>query len=78
MAPQIARMLGPVVVTTLLIGWGTAGWLVLGSAFLAAGLLVRPLVRWAVARTPGVAAEAVPTARAVVPQLTACSKHQRG
>jgi MFS family permease len=47
MAPQIARMLGPVVVTTLLVGWGFAGWLVLGALFLTAGLLVRPAVRWA-------------------------------
>ena len=47
MAPQIARMLGPVVVTTLLIGWGTPGWLVLGGLFLAAGLLSAPVIRWA-------------------------------
>jgi hypothetical protein len=47
MAPQIARMLGPVVVTTLLIGWGTRGWLVLGGLFLLAGLLTGPAVRWA-------------------------------
>lgn len=50
MAPQIARMLGPVVVTTLLIGWGMRGWLVLGALFLVAGLLVRPAVRWAESR----------------------------
>jgi MFS family permease len=48
MAPQIARMLGPVVVTALLIGWGTPGWLVLGGLFLVAGLLFAPAVRWAV------------------------------
>jgi hypothetical protein len=47
MAPQIARMSGPVVVTTLLIGWGTPGWLVLGGLFLVAGLLFGPAVRWA-------------------------------
>jgi hypothetical protein len=47
MAPQIARMLGPVVVTTLLIGWGFAGWLALGGLFLTAGLLMRPVVAWA-------------------------------
>jgi MFS family permease len=47
MAPQIARMSGPVVVTTLLIGWGTPGWLVLGGLFLVAGLLFGPVVRWA-------------------------------
>ncbi|MEV5411271.1 MFS transporter [Thermopolyspora sp. NPDC052614] len=47
MAPQIARMLGPVLVTTLLIGWGTPGWLVLGALFLLAGLAVGPAVRLA-------------------------------
>jgi MFS family permease len=46
-APQIARMCGPVVVTTLLVGWGTPGWLVLGGLFLVAGLLFGPVVRWA-------------------------------
>ncbi|GAA3828329.1 MFS transporter [Sphaerisporangium flaviroseum] len=47
MGPQIARMLGPVLLTTLLLGVGIAGWLVLGGLFLAAGLLVAPVVRWA-------------------------------
>jgi len=47
MGPQIARMLGPVVMTTLLIGWGTPGWLVLGCLFLAAGLGMAPALRWA-------------------------------
>jgi MFS family permease len=47
MAPQGARMLGPLLLTTLLIGWGTAGWLALGALVLAAGLAVRPAVRWA-------------------------------
>ena len=47
MGPQIARMLGPLLLTTLLIGWGTAGWLALGALFLAAGLAVRPVVGWA-------------------------------
>ncbi|MFI6903032.1 MFS transporter [Nonomuraea sp. NPDC050394] len=47
MGPQIARMLGPVLMTTLLIGWGTAGWLVLGGLFLTAGLALGPAVRHA-------------------------------
>lgn len=47
MAPQIARMLGPVVLITLLIDWGTPGWLVLGGLFLLAGQAMRPAVRWA-------------------------------
>ncbi|MQY10394.1 hypothetical protein SRB5_05020 [Streptomyces sp. RB5] len=45
MGPQIARMLGPLVMTTLLIGWGTGGWLVLGALFLGAALAVGPVVR---------------------------------
>ncbi|MFD9943716.1 MFS transporter [Nonomuraea sp. NPDC059023] len=47
MGPQIARMLGPVLMTTLLIGWGTAGWLVLGVLFLTAGLALGPAIRHA-------------------------------
>ncbi|WP_433331045.1 MFS transporter [Spirillospora sp. CA-294931] len=49
MAPQLARMLGPLVLTTLLIGWGTAGWFVLGGLFLLAGLAFGPVVRHATA-----------------------------
>jgi hypothetical protein len=46
MAPQIARMAGPVVVTTLLIGWGRR---LAGSrrAVPGGGLLFGPVVRWA-------------------------------
>ncbi|MEV4897909.1 hypothetical protein AB0K48_52105 [Nonomuraea sp. NPDC055795] len=40
-------MLGPVLMTTLLIGWGTAGWLVLGGLFLTAGLALGPAIRYA-------------------------------
>ncbi|MFE1378514.1 MFS transporter [Streptomyces sp. NPDC058740] len=43
----VARTLGPLLVTTLLIGWGMAGWLVLGAIFLVAGLATGPAVRWA-------------------------------
>ena len=62
MAPQIARMLGPVVVTTLLIGWGTPGWLVLGGLFLVAGLLFGPAVRWAERRSSAAQAASGPAA----------------
>ncbi|MFG3347737.1 MFS transporter [Streptomyces sp. NPDC048018] len=41
----VARTLGPLLVTTLLIGWGPAGWLVLGAVFLVAGLATGPAVR---------------------------------
>ena len=43
----VARMLGPVLVTTVVLGWGTAGWLVLGGVFVAAGVAMGPAVRWA-------------------------------
>ncbi len=43
----IARMLGPLLVTTVVLGGGTAGWLLLGGVFLAAGLAMGPAVRWA-------------------------------
>jgi MFS family permease len=46
----VARMLGPVLLTSLVIGWGIAGWLVLGGLFLAAGLTMGPAVRWASGR----------------------------
>src|SRR3954470_2213434 len=43
----IARMLGPLLLTTLIIGWGLPGWLVLGGVFLLAGSVMAPAVRWA-------------------------------
>jgi MFS family permease len=43
----IARMLGPLLMTTLVLGWGAAGWLLLGAVFLAAGIAMGPAVRWA-------------------------------
>jgi MFS family permease len=43
----MARMLGPLLVTTLVINWGTVGWLLLGGVFLAAGVAMGPAVRWA-------------------------------
>jgi len=53
MGPQIARMLGPVLVTTLLLGWGAPGWLALGGLFLAAGAAFGPAVRRAERRSIG-------------------------
>jgi MFS family permease len=47
----VARMLGPLLVTSLIIGWGTAGWLLLGLVFLAAGVAMVPAVRVARTRT---------------------------
>ncbi|MFH8728835.1 MFS transporter [Streptomyces termitum] len=48
----VARTLGPLLVTTLLLDGGPAGWLLLGGAFLAAGAATGPAARWA-ARTRG-------------------------
>lgn len=41
------QMFAPAVLTLLLIGWGTPGWLVLGGVFLVGGLAMAPAVRWA-------------------------------
>lgn len=57
MGMQLGGMVAPVVVTTLAIGWGVPGWLVLGALFAILGTLMPPVVRWA-ARTREM--EAVP------------------
>ena len=41
----VARMVGPLLLTTLVLGWGTPGFLVLGVLFLAAALAITPAVR---------------------------------
>jgi MFS family permease len=41
----VARALGPASLTTVIIGWGAAGWLVVGAVFLAAGAAMAPAVR---------------------------------
>jgi MFS family permease len=46
MAPQIARMLGPVLLTSLVLGLGAPGWLILGGIFLLAGLAVPAAVHF--------------------------------
>ncbi|MER5955679.1 MFS transporter [Streptomyces sp. NPDC001893] len=54
------QALAPAILTTVVLGLGTAGWLVLASFFAALGAAGPPLARWGV-RTrpqPGVAAEA--------------------
>ncbi|KAA2266495.1 MFS transporter [Solihabitans fulvus] len=47
MGMAVARMLGPLLLTPLLVTWGAPGWLLLGGLFLAAGLAMGPAVRWA-------------------------------
>ncbi|MET7469433.1 MFS transporter [Micromonospora sp. NPDC005686] len=59
MGMQLGSMVAPVVVTTLAIGWGVPGWLVIGVVFLLLGALVPPVVRWA-ARTRPAAPEPLP------------------
>ncbi|RKT11913.1 MFS transporter [Streptomyces sp. 1114.5] len=51
-----ALMAGPALVSTLVIGYGTIGWVVLGAVLAAAGLAMRPVVRWAGRRDAGLAA----------------------
>jgi hypothetical protein len=48
----VARMIGPLLLTTLTLTWGTAGWLLLGGLFLLSGLAMRPAVRWAERQLP--------------------------
>ncbi|MFJ9456908.1 MFS transporter [Kitasatospora sp. NPDC101447] len=43
----VARTLGPLLLTALLLDGGLAGWLVLGGVFLAAGFAMGPVARWA-------------------------------
>ncbi|MEV0112925.1 MFS transporter [Streptomyces sp. NPDC050844] len=43
----VARTLGPLLLTWLLVMWGVPGWLLLGGVFLVAGLAMGPAVRWA-------------------------------
>ncbi|USQ89292.1 MFS transporter [Streptomyces phaeoluteigriseus] len=45
----VARTLGPLVLTALLVEWGTPGWLVLGGLILAASYAMGPAARWAAA-----------------------------
>ncbi|MEH1169768.1 MFS transporter [Micromonospora sp. CPCC 205539] len=47
MGYELGKMLAPVVVTTLALGWGVPGWLALGGLFLLLGALVPPVVAWA-------------------------------
>lgn len=43
----LARALGPLVLTALLVTWGVPGWFVLGAVFLGAGTALGPVARWA-------------------------------
>ncbi|WP_214415968.1 MFS transporter [Sphaerisporangium fuscum] len=54
----VARMIGPVLLTTLIMDWGVAGWLLLGGLFAVAGWAMGPAVAWA--RRAGAAASGAP------------------
>ncbi len=56
----IARMLGPVLLTGLILVGGPLGWVVLGGLFLLAGTLITPAVRWAERTRVTRTAESVP------------------
>jgi MFS family permease len=43
----VARTLGPLLLTALLLGMGTPGWLLLGGLVLAASYVLGPVTRWA-------------------------------
>ncbi|MFE5892333.1 MFS transporter [Streptomyces sp. NPDC056462] len=49
----VARTLGPLLLTALLVEWGTPGWLLLGGAMLAASYAMGPAARWAAGRRAG-------------------------
>lgn len=58
----VARMVGPALLTTVVLGWGTVGWLVVGGLFVVAGYAMGPAVRWAREKnstSTGAAAEAL-------------------
>ncbi|QES46844.1 MFS transporter [Streptomyces venezuelae] len=55
----VARTLGPLVLTSLLLLWGIPGWLLLGAVFLAASYAMGPAVRWAAAAAEGRAGQPV-------------------
>lgn len=56
---SVARMLGPLALTALVIDGGVAGWLVLGALFLAAALATGPAVSWAQRSRPVASDQAV-------------------
>ncbi|MFJ5546542.1 MFS transporter [Streptomyces sp. NPDC093225] len=60
----LARTLGPLLLTSLLLVWGIPGWVLLGGVFAAAAWAVGPVGRWAARTRPTPAAGASATASA--------------
>ncbi|MFI6674715.1 MFS transporter [Kribbella sp. NPDC050470] len=58
--PAVARMLGPAMLTTVVLGWGPIGWIAVGALFLGTSCATGPAVRWA-ARTRAVNEDATPS-----------------
>ncbi|MFJ8308744.1 MULTISPECIES: MFS transporter [unclassified Streptomyces] len=56
MGVPLARMLGPLLLTALIVDWGVPGWLLLGAVFLGAGRALGPAVRWAERTNSGIVA----------------------
>jgi hypothetical protein len=52
MGHQFGQMIAPAAVTTLTLGWGAPGWVLLGAVFAVVGSLVPPVVRRAAAQRP--------------------------
>ncbi|RKR90782.1 putative MFS family arabinose efflux permease [Micromonospora pisi] len=52
MGMQLGSMLAPVLVTSLAVGWGAPGWLVLAVLFALLGAAQPPVVRWAARTRP--------------------------
>lgn len=67
----VARTLGPLVLTWLLVEWGTPGWLLLGAAMVAASYAMGPAARRAAAGRDAEAARAAATPTAAAATETA-------
>jgi hypothetical protein len=52
MSYGVSNMLAPVIVTSVVIGGGLTGWVLLGVMFTVVGLAMGPLGQWAAAHRP--------------------------
>ncbi|MEV5608112.1 MFS transporter [Streptomyces sp. NPDC052225] len=59
----LARTVGPLVLTALLVTWGVPGWLLLGALFAVASAAIGPAARWAQATRDATAAPRAAAAR---------------